>query len=263
MPELSEIVRQDAPGPTCVSVNVFSGRVIALATGADEDTAKAAAQRVAQDARRQPVQDDKARACPANCVQTASASSPRLYGEALLSVCADADTPVWVAYHWAGWRATVDCRNQPLYANLAATVSFKTLEHLPATVCPGTRTLSGCVVAMAIAGNQTDADRAAKAKAKEIADGRITAQRQTQCPAGCAPQLAGDVASTPVKLEPHHEIPQARQGGGANGAKRVVSYYAAAWQVEIRCVQADDGDDDEEGEGEMYTPRGRGEREGR
>ena len=261
-----KVLRQKTPGPTCVSVNVFSGRVIALATDADENAAKQAAEAAAQNARRPLVDEDEARVCPGTCVQTGSSTGPRYYGDPLLSVLADPDAPEYVAYHWSGWRAAVDCQNQPQYADLATGEQFDLLEHTPATVCPGTRTLSGCVLAMAIAATQTDADRLAKAKAKEIADGKITTQRQTQCPAGCAPQVSGDSASAPVKLEPHHEIPQARAGGAANGAKRVVSYYAAAWQVKVRCVQAGGGGNDDGsggGEGDMYVPRERGERKPR
>jgi hypothetical protein len=252
----SKWLRQKSPGPTCVAVNVFSGRVIALATAATEDDAKAAAESAAQDARRPLVDEDEDRTCPANCPQPASASSPRLYGEALLSVCADADTPVWAAYHWTGWRATIDCTSAPQYADLALTVDSMTIEHRVDLVCPGTRVLSGCVLAMAIAASQTDASRKAKDKAKAVADAAITAQRQKQCPNGCARQLAGDAASTPVKLEPHHEIPQARAGGAATGAKRFVAYYAAAWRVEVRCVEEEEEEEEEEGSGgEMYVPR--------
>jgi hypothetical protein len=260
MPEDAQPLRQKSPGPTCVAVNVFSGRVIAYATADSEEAAKLAAKELAQNKRDPLVQEDEARPCPGNCLLPGSSSAPELWGDALMNVWADAVTPIHVAYHWTGWRTTVDCASTPQYADLQPSIDAVPLQFTVDTVCPGRRTMSGCVLAMAIDRSQPVADDKARDKAKRVADAAITAQRQKTCPGNCARDLAGDVESTPVKLGPHHEILQARAGGQPDGEPRYVSYFAAPWHVEILCRQphpVDDGGDD--GEGEMYEPR-RGER---
>ena len=247
MAEGSDVVRQKVPAPLCVPVNGFSGRVIAYSTGAIQGKAKTDSKTAAETARRAPMRENENLACP-NCAQPGGTASPKRYGGPLMAAQVNPDTLEWVAYHWAGWRSTLDCQNRQQYESPNPAENVKLIEYPVDVVCPGRRVLTGCVVAMAIAADQTEAHRAASAKAKQRADQRIGEHRQTACPNGCTRSVTGDTASTPVKLEPHHEIPQARQGAVATGAPRVVSYYAATWQVQIACTPASDDDEGEGGE---------------
>jgi hypothetical protein len=223
-----KIIQQDGPDPVCVSVNKFSGVVLAKGTGRTAAAATKAARELAKTKRDEAIAAARGKKCPPGCQDGSSSKIKKANRE----IGKHQDGNTFVSYCAGDWEVTRICKGKkkakpPALPTTADPILISHTADDPA--CGKTRVFSGCVVAMGQGRNpaaaRANANRAAKDKAIAASFAISSTKR---CPDGCKGKATSTAAvAMPVKIR-NVKVWQAK-------GRPTVSYAYVFWTVEIKC----------------------------